>query len=67
MPEPPSLDPRAPELADHDPLTGLWNRRRFEEELDRSRENSERLALLSIDVDAYRDVIHRHGASAGRN
>jgi trehalose synthase len=65
MPDQTSLDPGAPELADHDPLTGLRNRRRFEEELDRSRENSERLALLSIDVDAYRDVIHRHGASAG--
>jgi trehalose synthase len=65
MPERTSLDPGAPELAAHDPLTGVWNRRRFEEELDRSRENSERLALLSIDVDAYRDVIHRHGADAG--
>ncbi len=55
-------------LADHDHLTGLWNHRRFEEELDRlvarSRRHSERLALLAIDVDAYRDVIHRHGARA---
>ena len=59
-----SLDPAALELADHDPQTGLWNRRRFEKELDRSRQNEERLALLSIDVDAYRDVIHRHGAVA---
>jgi GGDEF domain-containing protein len=50
------------DLADRDHLTGLWNRRRFEKELDRSRQNGERLALLSIDVDAYRDVIHRHGA-----
>jgi diguanylate cyclase (GGDEF)-like protein len=65
MPEPTSLTPRVLALADHDPETGLWNRRHFEEELDRSRENNERLALLSIDVDAYRDVIHRHGASRG--
>jgi len=55
-------------LADHDHLTGLWNRRRFEEEFDRlvarSRRDDERLALLSIDVDRYRDVIQRHGARA---
>jgi diguanylate cyclase (GGDEF)-like protein len=50
--------------ADRDHLTGLWNRRRFEKELDRSRQNSERLALLSIDVDGYNDVIDRHGAGA---
>ena len=51
-------------LADHDDLTGLWNRRRFEKELDRSRQNAERLALLSIDVDRYNQVIQRHGAVA---
>ena len=52
------------DLADRDHLTGLRNRRRFEQELDRSRQKGERLALLSIDVDAYRDVIDRHGAGA---
>ena len=52
------------DLADRDHLTGLWNRRHFEKELDRSRQNSERLALLSIDVDRYHDVIDRHGAGA---
>ncbi|HYN51120.1 MAG TPA: diguanylate cyclase [Thermoleophilaceae bacterium] len=64
VPEQAALDPGALDLGDHDHLTGLWNRRRFEEELDRSRQNSERLALLSIDVDAYRDVIHQHGGGA---
>jgi trehalose synthase len=64
VPEHVSLDPGTLDLADHDNLTGLWNRRRFEEELDRSRQGGERLALLSIDVDGYRDVIHRHGARA---
>jgi GGDEF domain-containing protein len=67
-PEQASLDAGELYLADHDHLTGLWNHRRFEEELERlvarSRRHSERLALLSIDVDAYRDVIHRHGARA---
>src|ERR1035441_654008 len=64
VPEPPSHGAWALDLSDHDHLTGLWNRRRFEKELDRSRQNSERLALLSIDVDGYNDVINRHGAGA---
>jgi diguanylate cyclase (GGDEF)-like protein len=59
-----SLDAGELDLGDRDHLTGLWNRRRFEEELDRSRQKGERLALLSIDVDAYRDVIHGHGERA---
>lgn len=60
---PPAGMPRAPDPAHHDPQTGLWNRRCFEAQLERSRETNERLALLSIDVDAYREVIYRHGAS----
>jgi diguanylate cyclase len=54
--------------ADRDELTGLWTRRRFEEEFDRrvarSHAAGTRVALLSIDVDGYRDVIERHGAGA---
>jgi len=64
VPEHVPLDPGTLDLADHDNLTGLWNRRRFEEQLDRSRQDGEHLALLAIDVDAYRDVIQRHGAGA---
>ena len=64
VPDPASHGAGALELADRDHLTGLWNRRRFEQELDRSRQEGERLALLSIDVDGYNDVIDRHGASA---
>jgi diguanylate cyclase (GGDEF)-like protein len=56
-----ALDP-----GDRDALTGLWNRRRFETELDRDRENAEHLALLSIDVDRYRDVIQQHGPAAAQ-
>jgi GGDEF domain-containing protein len=33
-PEQASPDPGALGVAEHDPLTGLWNRRHFEEELD---------------------------------
>ena len=67
VPEQAMLDAGALYLADHDHLTGLWNRRRFEEELDRlvaRSRDGERLALLSIDVDGYRDLIQRHGAYA---
>jgi len=60
-----ALDLGARDPADHDHLTGLWNRGRFEHELDRriagSLPDGERLALLLIDVDGYRDVIRRHG------
>ncbi len=56
-----ALDP-----GDRDALTGLWNRRRFETELDRARQNAEHVALLSMDVDRYRDVIRRHGAAAAQ-
>ena len=63
-----SLDAGALDPADHDHLTGLWNRRRFEDEFERriatSLQDGTRLALLSIDVDGYRDVIQRHGARA---
>ncbi len=51
---------------DHDAVTGLWNQRPFENELDRARQNAERIALLSIDVDRYNDVIQRHGAAAAQ-
>ena len=62
--EPASLDPGAFDPGDQDDLTGLWNRRRFEAELDRTLRDGERLALLSIDVDGYREVIQRHGPHA---
>jgi trehalose synthase len=64
VPEQASHGAGALDLSDHDHLTGLWNRRRFEQELDRSRQKRERIALLSIDVDGYNDVIDRHGAGA---
>jgi trehalose synthase len=63
-PTPPWRDAAALDLADHDALTGLWNRRGFENELDRARQNAERLALLSIDVDRYNEAIRRHGAAS---
>ena len=64
VPEQASLDPGALDPGDHDDLTGLWNRRRFEDELDRTPRDGERRALLCIDVDGYREVIQRHGPHA---
>ena len=67
IPDPP-LEERAFDPADRDSLTGLWNRRRFEDELDRHitriQPDGERLALLSIDVDRYRELIQQHGPDA---
>ena len=65
-PEQASHDPGALDPGDHDDLTGLWNRRRFEAELDRTPRDGERRALLCIDVDGYREVIQRHGAHAAQ-
>ncbi len=66
MPGQPSPGGEALDPGDRDALTGLWNRRRFENELDRARESGERLALLSIDVDRYDDVIWRDGPTAAQ-
>lgn len=56
-------------LAQHDYLTGLINRRTFEEELeralDRSRRGSQRGAFLWLDLDAFKDVNDRFGHKAG--
>jgi diguanylate cyclase (GGDEF)-like protein/PAS domain S-box-containing protein len=56
-------------LADHDSLTRLWNRRRFDEELhrqiSRSQRYAERAALLLIDLDDFKPVNDRHGHKAG--
>ncbi len=56
-------------LADHDPLTGLLNRRRFEHELRRelSRAARERSggAMLSLDLDTFKAVNDSAGHAAG--
>ena len=56
-------------LADHDPLTGLLNRRRFEEELDRHVADvaryGQRGALLVLDLDHFKDVNDTLGHLAG--
>jgi diguanylate cyclase (GGDEF)-like protein/PAS domain S-box-containing protein len=56
-------------IADHDALTGLYNRRRFEQELDRHFVHGRRYgidgALLVLDLDRFKQVNDGHGHRAG--
>lgn len=56
-------------LSEHDPLTGLLNRRRFENELEAHlalcRRRRPAGALLSIDLDHFKDVNDAHGHHHG--
>jgi diguanylate cyclase (GGDEF)-like protein len=57
------------DLANHDPLTGLFNRRRFNEELERHLSTARRYgmtgALLFLDLDQFKDVNDSRGHRAG--
>jgi diguanylate cyclase (GGDEF)-like protein/PAS domain S-box-containing protein len=63
------LERRLRHLADHDDLTGLINRRRFQEELERHLTQGRRYgmtgALLVLDLDGFKAVNDNHGHSAG--
>lgn len=56
-------------LADHDPLTGLLNRRRFRSELDQyvsfAARYGGRGAVMVIDIDGLKEVNDRYGHQAG--
>ncbi|HET9123323.1 MAG TPA: EAL domain-containing protein [Solirubrobacteraceae bacterium] len=57
------------QLADHDPITNLFNRRRFEQELERIVSECVRYercaALLVLDLDGFKQVNDLHGHAAG--
>jgi len=56
-------------LADHDPLTGLLNRRRFQEELERhvalARRHGHEGALLYMDLDQFKYINDTFGHQSG--
>jgi diguanylate cyclase (GGDEF)-like protein len=63
-----ALRARADDLARHDPLTGLANRRALLEALERhlaSRRAGDRVGLLMVDVDDFKQVNTVHGHPAG--
>jgi len=57
------------QLAERDPLTGLYNRRRFHEELDRMIADASRrkaqAGLLAIDLDGFKPINDEFGHQAG--
>jgi diguanylate cyclase (GGDEF)-like protein/PAS domain S-box-containing protein len=53
-------------MADHDPLTGLFNRRRFEEELRQAEaEEGRKIAILAIDLDNFKFINDSYGHAVG--
>ncbi|MGY1750139.1 diguanylate cyclase [Modestobacter sp. SYSU DS0511] len=60
---------RLERLSHEDPLTGLANRRRWDDELaagcTRARESGERLAVVLLDVDHFKHVNDQFGHAAG--
>ncbi len=56
-------------LAHHDPLTGLDNRASFDQRLDREislhRRTGEKLALLCLDLDGFKEVNDLYGHATG--
>ena len=63
------ISDRLTELAERDELTGLYNRRRFHEELERTLADAARrgaeVGLLSFDLDGFKPVNDSFGHQAG--
>jgi len=63
---------RASQLRDwaiRDPLTGIFNRRHFDETarrlIPRLRHNGEPLGLILVDIDSFKEINDRHGHDVG--
>ncbi len=67
--EPRELEGRLEYLLDHDYLTGLFNRHRFQQELDRELARQQRFAqggaVLMMDLDGFKAVNDRFGHAVG--
>jgi diguanylate cyclase (GGDEF)-like protein len=63
------LEEQLRHLADHDPLTGLRNRRLFENDLRlqvaRSQRYGEQAAVMMVDLDAFKAINDLHGHKVG--
>ena len=63
------LEERLRHLADHDPLTGLRNRRLFDHDLEmqvaRSQRYGEVAGLITLDLDAFKHINDSHGHKTG--
>ena len=63
------LEAQLIQLAERDPLTNLYNRRRFQEELERMIADASRrkaqAGLLAIDLDAFKPINDEFGHQAG--
>jgi diguanylate cyclase (GGDEF)-like protein len=56
-------------LATHDALTGIWNRRQIDQDLEAAIKHAHRsgspLSILLVDVDHFKSVNDRHGHATG--
>jgi diguanylate cyclase (GGDEF)-like protein len=52
-------------MVDRDPLTGVYNRRKFDALIEEVLQQEEQLSLIMLDVDHFKRLNDRHGHQAG--